>query len=116
MPFVAAHQLAKKRFLDVQAQQLPNAVSKVCLSLSFPVFTKAGDFPSYLTLLKCPHERWAFTLARYNLFPSAVLYGRFSKIPYSHAAASQAQLSLFHIWSYIAHFTKHYGINIYLLF
>nr|XP_016853653.1 PREDICTED: uncharacterized protein LOC107983669 [Anolis carolinensis] len=80
MGYDQAKSLVKQRITDIEHQ----------LDLSSaPSFITNGDSRShtspmeYLTMLEVANHRRAFTLARCHALPSAVLEGRYQKIPYS---------------------------------
>ena len=55
---------------------------------------KIGKPAAFLSLLKCPEKLRAFSLARCNVMPAALLYRRFKQIPYleRHCSCEQGAL------------------------
>ena len=75
-------QTIKRRIWDIEKQIINARANQICspsfLGLSFPAKSMAQYFANLLN----PFHRRAFMLARMNIFPSAVLAGRYQNIPY----------------------------------
>ncbi|KAJ7313381.1 hypothetical protein JRQ81_004695, partial [Phrynocephalus forsythii] len=71
----------KRRVLDIEQQTLRSLAHSVCSPLHWHITVTPSQQAPYLVLLKSPRIRRAFTLARCNVMPSAVLYGRFQGLP-----------------------------------
>lgn len=76
-----AFRIIRTRLLDIQIQNLKNLANKRCSPLFLHLPVSHDKVPDYLFQLDNPHLRRAFTLARCNVLPSAVLQGRFNGIP-----------------------------------
>lgn len=77
-----AFRLIKTRFLDIHQQELFSEANKTCSPLHHQISVQPGQTPNYLSLLEDPRDRRAISLARCNVVPSEVMWGRFKGIEY----------------------------------
>ena len=84
-------QIIKQRVLDIEQQNLYNAANKTCSPVKLSLPCKFGHIASYLSALSNPQHRRAFSLARFNVMPSAVLTGRFLRTPHADRLCSCKQ-------------------------
>uniref|UniRef100_A0A2D4PQN9 Reverse transcriptase zinc-binding domain-containing protein n=2 Tax=Micrurus surinamensis TaxID=129470 RepID=A0A2D4PQN9_MICSU len=70
-----------QRLVDIDLQYLRSRANKTCSPLIFSHSNNYGlRMASYLYTLTIPKYRRAFSLARFNVLPSALLSGRFKKL------------------------------------
>ena len=79
----SAFELIKRRLLDTEFQELSSKARNICSPISLGIPPSPQALALYFYHLTAPQLRRAFTLARTNTLPSAMLYGRFKQIPYS---------------------------------
>ncbi|XP_053118799.1 inversin isoform X5 [Hemicordylus capensis] len=74
-----ARRLVRQRLIDIDLQ-----TEKASLPLFYKsIYAKVDLTPAaYLFTITLSKFRWAFSRARFNVFPSALLYGKYAKLPY----------------------------------
>ena len=73
----------KSSLLDSDLEKLYEATNKTCSPLNLGLLPRAEHMVPYLRQLHDPKLRRAFSLARFNILPSAILSGRYHGISYS---------------------------------
>ena len=83
-PVTYIYKIIKRRILDIELQALNEAARKTCSPLFLGISPSPDKLAFYFSHLINPQQRRAFMLARFNILPTAVMTGRFQKIPYAY--------------------------------
>ena len=96
----------KRRVLDLVLQELRSMARNRCSPWSMGIEQNGQCLAPYFLPLSDPDLRSAYTPARFNVLPSALLYGRFNKTPYAMRVCPCGLQKLESLArSYIARFT-----------
>lgn len=91
VPLNEAYRVIKKSLFEAHKVYLLREANKFCSPLYHHISVHPGQIPTYLYLLEDARERRAMSMARCNVVPSEVLWGRYKGTVYSERCCPCAQ-------------------------